>query len=480
MSLLIVRAPLKPLNGDAASSSRDWQDLALAERFEWCLIEDDEANRSGLALTYQTGIGTTDSMPYADQALVLMPTLDVRLIEAKVPLANAKKLQQILPNLIEEYLLGGAEALTVQAFPPVPGKPALQRTLALIDRAWYAWLTKQLEGLLCPRVRLIPDCLVLDLVVTSASAPSSDFSPVISPEVSPAIAPSTSFMRDEGNLILSRRTGEQTGVAWIERENLEQGIQLPSSFGQDLAVEMTWDWLAPSGQAFINLNASSKSANFALNLLPQSFRKQGGKSKLFKLSQISGMLGRQSSAEGDTSAMSWLDPMVWRRPRQWLTITVATVIMGFGLHLTWLAVDDWRWTTRMELLAAQSLNSASKAALIKKDPNPSANAILGAFIEQVTQEQRRQSTVTDADFASMAAKLQQLKASFGPEVLQAIEYDGYGINFELKSGAVKQTPAQVVQQAQMLGLMVKPLGVDRYRLEPYAGLSDALGSGGGT
>ena len=46
----------------------------------------------------QFSTGTTDSMPYADEALVLMPTLDVRLIEAKVPLANAKKLQQILPQ----------------------------------------------------------------------------------------------------------------------------------------------------------------------------------------------------------------------------------------------------------------------------------------------------------------------------------------------------------------------------------------------
>jgi hypothetical protein len=465
MSLLIVRAPLKPFNGASASSASDWQDLACAERFEWCLIDDGELAEVAAAPSHQTGIGTTDSMPYADQALVLMPTLDVRLIEAKVPLANAKKLQQILPNLVEEYLLGGAEALAVQAFPPIPGRPALQRTLALIDRAWYAWLTKQLEGLLCPRVRLIPDCLVLDLAATGESS----------------VAPSISFMRDDGNVILSKRTGEQLGVAWVERENLEQGIQLPSSFGSDPAVEISWDWLAPSAQAFIKVNASSKSANFALNLLPNSFRKQIGKSSLFNLAQISGMLGRQVSAraEGDASAMSWSDPVLWRRPRQWLTIGMATMILGFGLHLTWLSIDNWRWTKRMELLAAQSLTSASVTDLTRSNPNPTASAVLGAFIEQVTREQRRQGAVTDADFASMAAKLQQLKASFGADVLQSIDYDGYGMNFEFKPGAVKQTSAQVIEHARMLGLMVKSLGLNRYRLEPYAGLSDAVGSGGG-
>jgi hypothetical protein len=449
MSLLIVRAPLKPLNGSSASSASDWQDLACAEHFEWCLIEDGEPAEGALVVNHQTGIGTTDSMPYADQALVLMPTVDVRLIEAKVPLANAKKLQQILPNIVEEYLLGGAESLAVQALPPVPGRPALQRTLALIDRAWYAWLTKQLEGLLCPRVRLIPDCLLLDL----------DF---------------TSLMRDDGNVILTRRTGEQLGVGWIEQENLEHGIQLPSSFSPDSAVEISWDWLAPSAQAFIKVNTSSKSANFALNLLPGNFRKQIGKSSLFAL-------GRQASAraEGDSSAMSWTDPVLWRRPRQWLNFAIATMILGFGLHLTWLAVDDWRWIKRMELLAAQSLTPASIAELTRSNPNPTPSAVLGAFIQQVTREQRRQGAVTDADFALMAAKLQQLKASFGTDVLQSIEYDSYGMNFEFKPGAVKHTSAQVLEQARALGLMVKSLGVNRYRLEPYAGLSDAVVSGGG-
>ena len=148
MSLLIVRCPLKPFSGSLSSSPSDWHDLACAEHFEWCLVDDQrEESLLDLESLTQFSTGTTDSMPYADEALVLMPTLDVRLIEAKVPLANAKKLQQILPNLIEEYLLGGAESITVQALPPVPGKLALQRTLALIDRAWYAWLTQQLMSI---------------------------------------------------------------------------------------------------------------------------------------------------------------------------------------------------------------------------------------------------------------------------------------------------------------------------------------------
>ena len=100
--------------------------------------------------------------------------------------------------------------------------------------------------------------------------------------------------------------------------------------------------------------------------------------------------------------------------------------------------------------------------------------MISAFITQVTTDQRRQGLVSDADFAPMAAKLQQLKALFGPEALQKIDYDGYGIDFEFKPSALKlsnqQASDEVTQKARALGLMVKPLGPNRYRLEPYSGL----------
>jgi hypothetical protein len=158
-----------------------------------------------------------------------------------------------------------------------------------------------------------------------------------------------------------------------------------------------------------------------------------------------------------------------------LGFALATVVVGFVLHFSWLVVDNWRWGKRIELLAAQSLNSASVSALNKSESGATYPAVMSAFIKQVTVDQRRQGVVTDADFSSMAAKLQQLKAGFGAEVLQSIDYDGYGIDFEFKPGALKKNPEQVMQQARMLGLMVSPLGLNRYRLEPYSGLS---GSGG--
>ena len=466
MSLLIVRCPVKPilgagsaLSGDSARGSmQEWQELGCTEHFEWCLVEGVNA--------IETGIGSTESMPYADEVLVLMPTIDVRLIEAKVPLANAKKLQQILPNLVEEYVLSGAQALSVQALPPVPGKPAVQRVIALSDRTWFTWLTKQLENLISQRVRLIPECFLL---------------PVDTEGAEQVIA----YQREEGNALFTQRTAEQLGVSWVERLSSSDDIEsvaLPSTLQNATLKAFAWNWLVPAAHDYLQTNASSRSANFALNLLPKTFRQKAGKG----FSNFSSLLKRKGGEQGRAihGGTSWLDPAVWQQPMQWAKYLVVSIAVGYVLHLTWLVWDNWRWGNQIEVLAAQSLTPSSIAKLnqakelgVVAEPGSSnkfVNRVISAFITQVTTDQRRQGLVSDADFAPMAAKLQQLKAAFGPDVLQKIDYDGYGIDFEFKPGAPKSSNQQgadeVTQKARALGLMVKPLGPNRYRLEPYSGL----------
>jgi hypothetical protein len=472
LSLLIVRCPLKPFSGSGSpgDSAREWSDLNCAERFEWCLVDGEDTANAAM----ETGIGTTESMPYADEVLVLLPTIDVRLIEAKVPLANAKKLQQILPNLIEEYVLTGAQSLAVQALPPMPGKPALQRVIALVDRAWFTWLTKQLEGLISQRVRLIPECLLLAI-------PESDNAN--------SELPSIAYQRSEESLIFTRRTGAQLGVAWVERalDHTDEKIILPKALQDQAFAEFSWEWLAIGAKQFLKDNASSKSANYSLNLLPKTFRREAGKG----LSNLSSYLKRKrvDTNPSVSAGSSWTNPAIWRQPAQWAKFLAASIVVGYVLHLTWLVVDNWRWGNQMEVLAAQSLtpssitklnqdkeqgkaqaNEQTRAIGVTGSVTNAGNPVINAFTKQVTQDQRRQGLVSDADFAPMAAKLQQLKKAFGPEVLQKLDYDGYGIDFEFKSGSIKQTGAEVTQKARALGLMVKVLGPNRYRLEPFAGL----------
>jgi hypothetical protein len=472
MSTLLIRCPLKPFAGAFTGLAGEWEDLACAQRFEWCLVEDADAlslassTSSALMPMMQSGIGSIDSMPYADEALVLLPTLDVRLIETKVPLANPKKLQAILPTLLEEYVLSNTATLHISALPPLPGQPAMDRTLAAIDRAWFTWIAKQLEGVLSNRIRLIPDCLLLSLA---------------------GDGPTLMCAREGDANVYCQRTGLQTGIAWAEycplqkeeiacadrdqdhnhNHNSDGASPLPSHLGNATAVPFSWAWAAPSAMAFLEANASSRAPNFALNLLPAGFKSRAG--GLVRSSATTSNTGQ--SASRNAIGLAWVDPLTWQPALRWLGLGIAAIALGFVAQLAWLGASNWRWGQQMELLAMQSLTPASMAKL---STGANQHEVLPVFLDQAIQTQRSQGAVTDADFASLAAKLQQLSSALHVQSLQQIQYSANAMEFEFKAGSLdygsNEAVLRVMASARNLGLMVKHLGGARYRLEAYAGL----------
>jgi type II secretory pathway component PulL len=448
MSTLLIRCPLKPFAGAFTGLAGEWEDLACAQRFEWCLVEDSDA-LSESASPIQSGIGSIDSMPYADEALVLLPTLDVRLIETKVPLANPKKLQAILPTLLEEYVLSNTATMHISALPPVPGQPAMDRTLAAIDRAWFTWITSQLEHVLSSRVRLIPDCLLLSLAGDSVSTTS----------------PTLMYAREGDALVYCQRTGMQTGIAWAEHCVPSAELPLPSSLGSADAVPFAWAWAAPSAMNFLETNASSRAPNFALNLLPAGFKSRAGLSM-----PTSPSAGGTRAVRGAT-ALAWVDPLTWQPALRWLGLGIAAIALGVIAQLAWLGVSNWRWGQQMDLLAMQSLTPANMAKL---SSSTNQQEVLPVFLDQALSAQRSQGAVTDADFASLAAKLQQLSSALRVQSLQQIQYGANAMEFEFKAGgqdfSSKEAALRVIASARNLGLLVTHLGGARYRLEAFAGL----------
>ena len=121
----------------------------------------------------------------------------------------------------------------------------------------------------------------------------------------------------------------------------------------------------------------------------------------------------------------------------------------------------------MDLSIAQFLSPETIALLTQSKSN---NSITEVFVKQTTQEARNKGFSTDADFISMAGKLQQLKNALGMESISNMEYNGYCIDFEFKPEGEPLSARQVVGKAESLGLMVTDLGNNRYRLQPYSGL----------
>lgn len=441
MSLLIIRCPLKPLF-EAARTDDGFH--AQKEAFEWCLCETNALH----ANIQSSGIGSIESMPYADEALVLMPTLDVRLIEKKVPLVKAKKLQQVLPSLIEDELLGSVESSVIYALPPLAGQSGSQRTLAVINKSWLQWLVKEFENILTPRIRMIPDYLIMPLQNTSTN-PQDPFSSCVA------------FQRSDAAIIYTWHKSEQLGIAWVEDS---EDMELPSRLQGIKPIEWSWDWIVPTAFSFsrrTDLTAAS------LNLLHVQLgvRKSSQKSALRWFSNSGNALQVPLS-----KTLSWLDHRLWAKPIRWAQYAMSSIILGAGIYTSWLAIDNWRWGRNIDISAAQFLTPETISLIAK---NKNTDSVAQAFTKQLTKEARNKGLPTDADFIAMTGKLQQLKTALGKGSIDKMEYDGYRIDFEFKPGGDPLSPADIISKAQSLGLMVTDLGNNRYRLQPYAGLGSS-------
>ena len=438
MNFLIIHCPHKPFSETALTNG---ELASLKESFEWCLCE-----TNSIHAQYQSsGIGSIDSMPYADEVLVLMPTLDIRLIEIKVPLVKSKKLQQVLPSLVEDEVLDSIDNSLVYALPPLPGQLGSQRTIAITNRQWLYWIANQLKGILTSRIRLIPDCMILPLESESSN-------------VNGVISPCLAYKQNDVAIIYTWHKSTQLGISWVEHSDTKQ---LPSALQKIKPAEWSWDWMV--NNAF-NFSRRTDVGVAGINLL---LAMPTPKKSIKKISFE--WLKNPVPALIDSSGTntSWMDRNTWALPARWAIYAMSSIILGLGIYTSWLAIDNWRWKRNMDLSVAQFLAPETIALLTQSKGN---NSITEVFVKQTTQEARNKGFSTDADFISMTGKLQQLKTALGMESISNMEYNGYCIDFEFKPEGEPLSARQVVGKAESLGLMVTDLGNNRYRLQPYSGL----------
>lgn len=432
MTLLIIHCPLRPFS--VVSKARLSYEEQL-DQFEWYLYQDDSV--AGSAQSF--GVGNIESMPYADQVLALMPTIDVRLLETKVPIVNSKKMQQILPGLIEDQILGGVERSSIYVLPPLAGQPSSQRILAVMDQSWIDWLSQQLKTILTPRIRLIPDCLILPLASnTQASC--------------------LARKKVQDNVIYTWHQSEQVGIAWIEHQSESE---LPSRLKDIHPLEWSLEGMTQSALAYSQrtdlstvslnlLNASTTSRNPSLKLSAQWF------SKL-----------TESFTNPLNNNDSCLERQLWLQTSRWAVYSLLSLFLGWGIFSSWLTIDNWRWSRNIDISAAQFLSPDSISLLARSGENES---ISDTLMKELTLEARKKGFVTDADFLPMTAKLGQLMSSLNQELVEKIQYDGYHIDFQIKPTSTSPLSSEVITKAQSLGLKVLNLQNNQYRLQPYAGL----------
>ena len=408
--LLLIHCPVNPrILHQAGASDIDF--AAPAESFRWCLVEHMSYGED--FQIQESGEGAVSSMPFADEAIVLLPTADVRLIHTRVPLISGKKLDSLLPTLSEPYLIDQRTPLRYQVFPPQAGAAAIERTIAVTSDSWMSWLSEQLTTLPVRSVSMIPDCLLLNL-------PAAD-------------GVSREFLQEPlGKFcLMATREGYDWGAGWIEFESPEN----LSTNNQTQRFE--WSWIAPRACAWLKQKTG---INLILQAPVQPKKKQ----------RVKQTVRWQPKVE-------WA---LWRQPLRLAAMSGLLYLAGSLLYLATLGISHWRWQKAIEETARQNLLS----------PVASNSAVLPAYIKQATDKIHIQGKDTPADFIPMAGKLQVLLSVYPTGLLDTVTYQAGTLRFNLRNMKGAPDPEKLVQQALSLDLAVISLGRNEYQLLPYAGL----------
>lgn len=418
--LLLIHCPINPrILHQAGGSDIDF--ASPAESFRWCLVEHNAYSED--IQIQESGEGSIDRMPLADEAVVLIPTADVRLIHTRVPLISGKKLDALLPTLAEPYLLDQRSPLHYQLFPPQAGAAAIERTIAVTSSTWMAWLSEQLAALPLRSVSMIPDCLLLD-------PPTAD-------------GDSRQFLRDSiGNFcVVSTREGYDWGAGWIELVDAAASESTVNDVTETQNQSFNWIWISSQAMAWLKQKSG---INLILQAPPQR-KKQRVKQQ----------------------AVRWQPKMelaLWRQPLRLAAMSGLIYLAGSVIYLAMLGMSNWRWQKTAEDTARQNL----------LNPVGANSSILPAYIKQATDKIHSLGKEAPSDFVPMASKLQTLLSGYASGMLDTVSYQPSGLRFTLRNMKGVPDPAKLIQRARSLDMAVISLGRNEYLLLPYAGL---LGEG---
>ena len=415
--LLIIHCPVNPrtLNQERQD---DLDITGPGENFRWALLESNNHDATASDDT-QHGQGSLRDLPFADEALVLMPTVDVRLIHTKVPMISGKKLNTLLPTLSEPYLLDQRTPLRYQIFPPLPGTKGIERTIAITSDSWMNWLEDQLAALPVRMLTLIPDCLLL-------AEPDEQQQP------RELMASSSTGLQ-----IIACREGDDWGCGWVEAN--DSAVELAQLYPAAEIHAFDWAWLLPRVQTWM-------SRKLPINLVQKKPER------------------RKETSGIDKPTARWqakIEWIHWRKPIHLAGIAFAVYIAGSAINLGLLTLSNWRWHNILAETARQQLGI----------PDKDNTAALKTLIRQTTRSIHAQGGTTPADFVPMAAKLQVLLNDYPVGLLESLSYQADGLDFSLRSGIETPDASILLKRAAHLQMAVVHKGKNSYRMLPLAGLN---------
>jgi len=365
---LIIRCPVRPI----AINAEDWsaQDLY----FSWA--QNDETGFEKVL--------DLDALPVADSVLALIPGIDVRLTELKVPAVSTKKIQQILPMLIEDELLSSVADTNIQLLPHTFTQSSDMRLVSVMNRDWLFWLSQKLAVLNCEQIQLIPESLLLPVASSVAF-----------------------FQQEDTTIFYTSKQSASDIVCWSQPAD-EPVLATEEHHAQPPLQEL-------SAALLLSRITTEKKSYESINLLPDEFYD----------------FRRDSQSE----LQHWLSRDLWKAPLRWAkyaTLTLCVSYLGYILTLLW---QDRQWEALLQSAANQVLSD-------RVDGQASFTRLVNASCLAAHKNLEN----CDGDLERQLLALQNVLKDTPPEALKSLEYSTKGLAFELQTSLLSNTQRLAVLQ----------------------------------
>lgn len=367
---LIIRCPVRPVAYDA----EDWSSQDLY--FSWALSTETDFKK----------VLDLDALPVADSVLAIIPGIDVRLTELKVPAVSNKKIIQLLPMLIEDELLSPVSDTSLQLLPPMLNQSPELRLVSVIHRDWLLWLSQKLAVINCEQIQLIPESMLLP------------------------VSESTVYVQQEDttNFYTSKKSTTDI-ISW------SQPATEPLLATDPLSPEP--ELLALSAPLLMRGVALEKKSYESINVLPDAFFD----------------FRRDSQSE----LQHWLSRDLWRVPLKWAKYAAVTLCVSYLCYLLTLVWQDHEWQATLQNATNQVLSDGGDGqASFTKLVNTSCLAA------HKNLENCR------GDFERQLLALQDVLKNTPPDALKGVEYSKKGLVFLLQESALSNSQRQALAQEQ--------------------------------
>ena len=365
---LIIRCPMRPV----ATNAEDWsaQDLY----FSWA---------KGSEASFEKVLDL-DTLPVADSVLAIIPGIDVRITELKVPAVSAKKIQQILPMLIEDELLSSVADTDIHVLPLALNQSSDRRLVSVMNRDWLMWLSQKLALINCEQIQLISESMLL-----------------------PAAASVVFFQQEDATIFYTSKKSPSQITCWA------QPAADPLLLTEDNNAQPELQELS-AALIMSGLTAEIKFYE-SVNLLPDAFYD----------------FRRESQSE----LQHWLSRDLWKAPLRFAKYATLTLCASYLCYLLTLVWQDRQWEALLQKATTQVVPERGNG-----------QASLASLVNASCLVAHKNLENCSGDFERLLLGLQNVLKDTPPEALKGLEYSKKGIVFELQESTLSNNQRIAILQ----------------------------------